>query len=106
MMKKESVVLLVLGLWLSGCASNPETAVGAQNTTSKAEESVQPQQDEENKPLASIEPVKVCKNYAPTGSRIGKRVCRTQAAWDEIERVAKKSLDNSTKPQSSNQEGL
>lgn len=56
----------------------------------------------QGEPRANAKPVKVCKAYAPTGSRIGKRVCRTQAAWDEIERVAQNRLDSSTKPQSNN----
>lgn len=49
---------------------------------------------------------KVCKMDAPTGSRIGRKICRTAEAWDEIERKAQRQLDNMTKPQSHNREGV
>lgn len=47
----------------------------------------------------------VCKRYAPTGTRIGKKVCRTQAEWDEMQRKAQTRLDGATKPQSNNRTG-
>jgi len=48
---------------------------------------------------------RVCKKYTPTGTRISKRVCRSQEDWDELGRIAQGRLDKATKPQSNNRVG-
>jgi hypothetical protein len=46
---------------------------------------------------------RVCKTLTPTGSRLVKRFCQTQAEWDEIAKAAqdsvfKQQLDGMIKP--------
>lgn len=48
---------------------------------------------------------KVCKTYATTGTRFEKKICRTEEAWDEIERKAKEALEKNTSMQSNNPTG-
>jgi hypothetical protein len=48
---------------------------------------------------------RVCKELQSTGTRIAKKICQTQGAWDEMERIAQERLDNITKPQSNNPTG-
>lgn len=46
--------------------------------------------------LASSEEPKermVCKNVIPTGSRIGKRTCRTVRDWEQIQRDAREAAE-------------
>ncbi|GAA6153931.1 hypothetical protein [Pseudoteredinibacter isoporae] len=38
---------------------------------------------------------KICKKYRPTGTRIAKKTCMTQAAWDELKRRAQEAARNS-----------
>lgn len=37
---------------------------------------------------------RICKNAAPTGTRIGKRTCLTAAQWAEAQRIAKEGANN------------
>jgi hypothetical protein len=45
----------------------------------------------------------VCRNAAPTGTRLGARVCHTQAEWDDIsaehQKMLRDQLDHQTNPQ-------
>ena len=37
---------------------------------------------------------RICKNAAPTGTRLGKRTCLTAAQWAEAQRIAKEGTKN------------
>ena len=37
---------------------------------------------------------KVCKTVRPTGSRLGRRTCRTRAEWAAIEGTARSAMDD------------
>lgn len=38
---------------------------------------------------------RLCKTIRPTGSRIGKRVCRSRDEWNQAERAAQSAIDES-----------
>lgn len=38
----------------------------------------------------------VCRNAAPTGTRLGARVCHTQAEWDDISAEHQKAIRDQT----------
>jgi hypothetical protein len=49
---------------------------------------------------------RVCKNAQPTGTRLGKRICKKQSEWDEIERAARDTVQRSqTQSQMTNMAG-
>jgi len=49
---------------------------------------------------------RICKNAAPTGTRIGKRTCLTAAQWAEAQRVAREGTNNAqTSARMINKEG-
>ena len=54
-------------------------------TPSAASGSVSAQDEPETRDEDKV----VCKRFAVTGTRVKKRVCRTQAAWDEIARQSR-----------------
>ncbi|RLQ22157.1 hypothetical protein DWB85_09495 [Seongchinamella sediminis] len=77
-------------LVLAGCASNQgsnEVAAdnAAESTAAAAEQVAVNDRDDPN----AIR----CKRYAQTGSRLGKKVCKTNAQWDELARAAKEATD-------------
>jgi len=37
---------------------------------------------------------RICKNAAPTGTRLGKRTCLTAAQWAEAQRIGKEGTNN------------
>ncbi|MEN9788846.1 MAG: hypothetical protein RLZZ473_910 [Pseudomonadota bacterium] len=37
---------------------------------------------------------RICKNAAPTGTRLGKRTCLTAAQWAEAQRIGKEGTKN------------
>lgn len=75
--------------FLSACASNQETvAEPADAATAGAAEQVAAVENERD-PNAMK-----CKKYTPTGSRIGNRVCKTNAEWDEAARMGREVTDH------------
>jgi hypothetical protein len=38
---------------------------------------------------------RVCKSVAPTGTRIAKKTCLTQAQWDEARKIAQEATEKS-----------
>jgi hypothetical protein len=49
---------------------------------------------------------RICKNAAPTGTRLGKRTCLTAAQWAEAQRIAKEGTNNAqTSARMINKEG-
>ena len=78
---------------VTACASNQGGEELAANTadasTSPVEEQVAVNDsDDRDDPNAMR-----CKRYAETGSRIGKKVCKTNAQWEEAARAAKEATD-------------
>jgi cytochrome c5 len=92
MRNKILVTGFVLSALLSACTSSgPREAPAAPEPAAVA----QPAQAE---PAASpVETAKVdrtvCKSVAPTGTRIAKKVCRTQSEWEEMARAGREAAD-------------
>lgn len=42
---------------------------------------------------------RICKNAAPTGTRLGKRTCLTAAQWAEAQRIGKEGTNNAQQSQ-------
>lgn len=90
---------LITALYLSGCASSPSKI--PLNEVTVVEEG----SDLDEQGLANQKKYKmICKTFAPTGTRIGKKECRTKEAWDHLARIAKDRLDKASKPQSNNRQ--
>ncbi|MBB6521344.1 hypothetical protein [Pseudoteredinibacter isoporae] len=51
--------------------------------------------DEKKAEAAEKANKKICKKYRPTGTRIAKKTCMTQGAWDELKRRAQEAARNS-----------
>lgn len=99
-MKNRSKLLIVLSsLVLSvSCASDPSTEVSKAKQSNSVENA-------ETVAVADPKNKRVCKLEQPTGTRIAKKICKTQGAWDEAERVAQARLESMTKPQTNNPVG-
>ncbi len=85
-MKMMPLASLALGLTLA-CVAR---AGGAGENTSPQQTAVAP-------PAAAADSAgdpnrKVCKYVVQTGSRMGRKVCHTQAYWDEMELAAKSQM--------------
>lgn len=88
-----SVVLLV---FVTGCGNTLVNEKSLAESSENTQAALVPEVEENGRST------KVCKEYRPTGSRIGKKVCRPKGEWEEIERTAQQRLDNITKPQTNN----
>jgi len=47
----------------------------------------------------------VCRNAAPTGTRLGARVCRTQEEWDDIQAEHQKAIREQQMEHQTNRQG-
>ena len=105
-MRKQIIpVLTFLGLALAqnAWATPPEESLAEESTPTQTSP---PEQTDSNlKVAATAKEKKVCKSFPPTGSRIGKKICLSQASWDEMARKAQSTLDTSTMPTSNNRKG-
>ncbi len=78
---------LALAIWLAGCAGSPDVA----DSSSQAAEA-----DTASSVAANdtVDPNAIrCKTTTSTGSRIGKKVCRTNAEWEEIQRASREAAE-------------
>ncbi|WP_207796343.1 hypothetical protein [Pseudohalioglobus lutimaris] len=80
---------LLFAALAAGCASNQDSDTAASSTSAGAgaEQQVAMQADVED-PNAIR-----CKRYAETGSRIGKKVCMTNAEWDRTAQESREAAD-------------
>lgn len=85
---KPSLAIL-FSLFIVGCASsNPDTTADAAVSSDGAVNT-------EEQAVAARDPEKVrCKTYAETGSRIGKKVCKTNARWEEDARASREAAES------------
>ena len=81
-----------LGLALVGCSSqgkSPEPAAAATPAAAPVAQVAEAQAPAE---AAETDPV-VCKNIAPTGSRISKKTCMRQSQWAEAARQGREATE-------------
>lgn len=81
----------MLCIFLGACASNQDSDELASGSTAESTGAAEQQvavNDNRDDPNAIR-----CKRYAQTGSRLGKKVCKTNAEWDEAARAAKEATD-------------
>lgn len=103
MRKTPNFLVVVCIMLLTACSSSPSKIP----MNEIVEVSEIDEQELVDSGLANEKKYKIiCKSFAPTGTRIGKKECRTEKAWNELRRIAKNRLDNETKPQSNNPNGL
>ncbi len=76
--------LLALALAVAGCAGNPELTDSSSELGDNATASAASSTSNDVDPNA----VK-CRVTTPTGSRIGQKVCKTNAEWDAAAREAR-----------------
>lgn len=81
----------VFCILISACASNPDGDAAASTAAGSSAATPAPEQvaANDNEDPNAIR----CKRYAETGSRLGKKVCKTNAQWDEAARNAKEATD-------------
>ncbi len=77
---------ILFSLFIMGCASsNPDTTADAAVNSNGAV-------NKEEQTVAARDPDQVrCKTYAETGSRIGKKVCKTNAQWEADARASREA---------------
>ncbi len=83
-----SIVVFVMSLylvWIPGCASSPDKVSDA-DTMKKVEEY--------NQEAPKNQRIK-CKNVAPTGSLLKRKVCKPVWKWEEEEKEAQKAAQRS-----------
>ncbi len=72
-------------LLVSGCAGHSGSSTSQAQTQAQAQSQVAQSKDDPN--------AVHCENVIRTGSRIGKKVCKTNAQWEEERRVAKEATE-------------
>ena len=101
------ITIAAVSLFIAVNTSHAQIAKASQ--TSSTSDEVTQQEPETIAPEQATPAIKkekkICKSTAPTGSRIGKKTCLTKAAWDEMGRKARTTLDSSTRPTSNNKQG-
>lgn len=89
--------LLALTALISLVAGTPVLAQEASAKTSAASEAAKARLagPSENLSQSREDPNRrICKNAAPTGTRLGKRTCLTAAQWAEAQRIAREGTNN------------
>ncbi len=105
-MFKQIFILITVLVLLTACAGTPSKIAPEQMQPIEAAAASEPvEKSSDAVKTATTEVKKVCKTYATTGTRFKEKVCRSQEAWEEIERKAKEALDAGTKPQGNNPVG-
>ncbi|TQV74199.1 hypothetical protein FKG94_16460 [Exilibacterium tricleocarpae] len=85
-------IILASTFTLGACAGNtpaPETKTAAATAETSAAEPKQAAAPKRSK--------RICKRMAPTGSRLGKKVCGTQEQWDRAARDSAEALRGVTR---------
>ncbi len=111
-MNKNTLYLITISVIISACSGIPSKIAPEQmQQVDQVKVTEAPAATAEaNTEVAAVEEKtykykKVCKTYATTGTRFEKKVCRSQQAWDELERKAKESLQRSNSMQTNNPTG-
>jgi hypothetical protein len=76
-----------------GADATPLLEADAATKTAQAAEDAKPSRQ------ASKKERRICKSTAPTGTRIAKKTCLTQAQWEEAERRSQDATDTAQKNQ-------
>jgi len=86
MMSKKLIPAIFCASLATACSSNPENVAESASPTAETQQ-VAVQAD-----ARDPEAIR-CKRYAETGSRIGKKVCMTNAEWDKTAEASREAVE-------------